>query len=151
VKASTIGIRTLVDYFVWLKDHQHCDDDHDWEAGGSSMGCNLMAAPSDKHPMRPPRDHIKRLHVVACPNHVFPVRHKLKDYGMMRCFKTLGTLTWGAKLEKGPNGSDMMAFHEENTIMTVYRGRLLSGRRHMSNLSPRTPTCCGWLHGGSGV
>jgi hypothetical protein len=42
---------------------------------------------------------------------------------MMRSFMTLGSLTWGAELDEGSNGSDTMPFPEENIVMTVYRGR----------------------------
>jgi hypothetical protein len=73
----------------------------------------------------------------ACPNHAYPIQHKLKDCGMMRSFLTLGSLTWGAELDEDPHGSDMMTFPEENTIMMVYGGRSPSGRCRMSNLSPR--------------
>jgi hypothetical protein len=70
---------------------------------------------------------------------------------MMRSFMTSGSLTWGAELNKGPNGSDMTPLPEENAVMTVYGGRPPSGRHRMSILSPRGPTHCGWEHGGSGV
>jgi hypothetical protein len=46
--------------------------------GASSTACN------DKHQARPPTDHFKSLFEEACPNHAYPVRHKLKDCGMMR-------------------------------------------------------------------
>jgi hypothetical protein len=61
---------------------------------------------------------------------------------MMRSFMTLGTLTWGAELNKGPNRSDLTPFPKENTIMTVYGGHPLPplGRGRMSSPSPRTPT-----------
>jgi hypothetical protein len=38
-------------------------------------------------------DHFKRLLEEACPNHAYPIRHKLKDYGMMRSLMTSGSLT----------------------------------------------------------
>jgi hypothetical protein len=47
---------------------------------------------------------------------------------MMRSFMTLGTLTWGAELNKGPNRSDLTPFPKENTIMTVYGGHPLPPR-----------------------
>jgi hypothetical protein len=56
----------------------------------------------------------------ACPNHTYPIRHKLKDYSMMKSFMTLGSLTWGAELDEGPDGSDAMPFPEENAILIVY-------------------------------
>jgi hypothetical protein len=33
-------------------------------------------------------EHFNRLLEEACPNLAYPVRHKLKDYGMMRSFMT---------------------------------------------------------------
>jgi hypothetical protein len=50
---------------------------------------------------------------------------------------TSGPLTWDAKPDEGPNGSDATPFPEENVVMTVLGGRPLEGRRHMSNLGPR--------------
>jgi hypothetical protein len=64
-------------------------------------------------------DHFKRLLEEACPNHAYPIWHKLKDYDMMRSFITSGSLTWGVELNEAPNGSDTMPFPEENTVMTV--------------------------------
>jgi hypothetical protein len=58
-------------------------------------------------------DHYKRLFEEACPNHAYPVTHKLKDYGMMRSFVILGSLTWGVELDWGSDESDMMPFPEE--------------------------------------
>jgi hypothetical protein len=106
---------------------------------------------SDKHPIRPPTDHFNRLLEEACPNHAYPVRHKLKDCGMMRSFMTLGSLTWGAELDEGSDRSDTVPFLKENAIMAVYWGRPPLGRHRMSGLGPRIPTHCGWSHGGSGV
>jgi hypothetical protein len=71
----------------------HHDNDHGWEAGGSSMRHILTTARSDKHPMRPPIDQFKRLLKEAYPNHSYTVRHKLKDCGMMRIFMTSGSLS----------------------------------------------------------
>jgi hypothetical protein len=68
----------------------------------------------------------------------------------MRHFMTSGYLTWGAELDKGPDRSDMTPFLEENIIMMVYGGRPLSGRRRVSNLSLKAPTCCGLGHGAQG-
>jgi hypothetical protein len=93
-------------------------------------------------------DHFKRLLEEACPNHAYPDRHKLKDCGMMRNFMTLGSIIWGAELNEGPDGSDMMQFPEENIVMMVYRGCLSSVRCLLSSLSARAPTRCGWGHMG---
>jgi hypothetical protein len=37
---------------------------------------------------------------------------------MMRSFMTLGSITWGAEPDEGPDGSDTTPFPEENAIMT---------------------------------
>jgi hypothetical protein len=66
--------------------------------------------------------HLKRLVEEACRNHTYPVRHKLKDCGMMRSFMTSGSLTWGVELDEGKGGSDTTPFPEENVVMLVYGG-----------------------------
>jgi hypothetical protein len=106
---------------------------------------------SDKRSARPPMDHFKRLLEEAYPNHVYPVRNRLKDCDMMRSFMTSGSLTWGAELDEGPDGSDTTPFPKENATMTVYGGRPPSGRSRMSSLSPRAPARCGGGHGGPGM
>jgi hypothetical protein len=92
------------------------DDGNNGEAGGSDVRCSSTAACSDKRQARPPMDHFKRLLEEACPNHAYPVRHKLKDCSMMISFMTSGSLTWSVELDKGPNGSDMMPFPGENIV-----------------------------------
>jgi hypothetical protein len=102
-----------------------------------------IAVCSEKRPARPPTDHLKRLFEEVCLNHAYPVRHKLKDGGIVRSFMTSGSLTWGAKLDEGLDGSDMTLFSEENTIMMIYRGRPPLGRHRVCGLSPKAPTHCG--------
>jgi hypothetical protein len=101
--------------------------------------------------VRPPTGHYKRLLEEAYLNHAYPVRHKLKDYGMMRSFMTSRSLTWGAELDKGLDGSNTMLFPKENDVMIVYGGCPLLGRHRVASLSPRMPTRCGWGHGLRGV
>jgi hypothetical protein len=69
-----------------------------------------------------PTDHFKGLLMEACSNHAYPIRHKLKDCGMMRSFMTSGSLTWGVELDEGPDGSDTMPLSDANVVMTVYEG-----------------------------
>jgi hypothetical protein len=47
-------------------------------------------------------DHFKRLLKEAYPNHAYPVRHKHKDWGMMRSFLTLGPWPGALSSMKGP-------------------------------------------------
>jgi hypothetical protein len=63
------------------RDH---DEGNDKKAGGSGGGHIATISHSNKHHMRPPTDHFKRLIEEACTNHAYPVRHKLKDYGKMK-------------------------------------------------------------------
>jgi hypothetical protein len=42
---------------------------------------------------QPPTGHFERLLKAACPNHTYPIRHKLKKCGMMKNFMTAGALT----------------------------------------------------------
>jgi hypothetical protein len=81
------------------------------------------AARNNKRLARLPTDHFTRLLEEACPNRAYSVRHKLKDYSMMRSFMTLGSLTYCAELDERSDVSDTMPFPVVNTIMTVYRGR----------------------------
>jgi hypothetical protein len=74
-------------------------DDNDSETGGSGMRHISAATHNDKHQACLPMDHYKRLFEDACPNHAYPVTHKIKDYGMMRSFVILGSLTWGVELD----------------------------------------------------
>jgi hypothetical protein len=59
------------------------DDGYDWEAGSSGVGHVSTAACSNRRLARPPKDHFKRLLEEACLNNAYPVKHKLKAYGMM--------------------------------------------------------------------
>jgi hypothetical protein len=113
------------------------DDDDDKQVDSSDMehitttGCNV------KRPTHPLTDHFERVLKEAYRNHMYPVKHRLKDCDMMN-FMAPRSLT-----------RDMEP--EEDTVMTVYSG-LPSPRRHyMSNLCPGTPTHYGWEPGGTGV
>jgi hypothetical protein len=115
------------------------------------MRCTTTTTHSDKCLTRPPMDHYKRLLEEACPNHAYPVSHKLKDCGMMRRFMTLGSLAYGTELDEGLDVSDTTLLPGENAVMTVYGGCPPSGRHRMSSQSPRTPTHCGCRYGDLGV
>jgi hypothetical protein len=83
-------------------------DDHGWEADSSDMGhasttvCSVRRWSDMGHASttacsvrcweRRPIYHFKRLLKKVCLNHAYPVRHKLKDCGMMQSFMTSGTL-----------------------------------------------------------
>jgi hypothetical protein len=103
-----------------MTDH---DNNNDREVDRSGVRCISTTVHSDKRQVRLPTYHFKRLLEEACPNHAYPVRHKLKDCGMMRSFMTSGSLTWGAKLGEDPGESDTTPFPRENIVKAVYGGR----------------------------
>jgi hypothetical protein len=70
------------------------DEDHGWEPGSSGMGRISATAHSGRRSAWMPIDYFKRLLEEACPNHAYPVKHKLEDCGMMQSFMTSGSLTW---------------------------------------------------------
>jgi hypothetical protein len=74
-----------------------------------------------KRQARPLMDHFERLLEEAWPNHTYPVKHKLKDYGLKKNFMTSGSLTWGKELEGDPRGKGTTPFPRE-VVMMVYDG-----------------------------
>jgi hypothetical protein len=98
------------------------DEDYSWEVGSVGMGCIFATTRNGRRSARTPTGYFKRLLEEACPNHAYPVKHKLKDSSMMQTFMTSGSLTWGTELDKGPDGSDTTSCPEENDIMTVFGG-----------------------------
>jgi hypothetical protein len=78
------------------------------------MGRISATMHSGKCSARLPTDYFKRLLEEACQNHAYLVRHKLKDYDMMRSFMTSGSLTWDAKPDEGPDKSDAALLPKEN-------------------------------------
>jgi hypothetical protein len=53
----------------------------------------MITAGSGKRQARPPIDHIESLVEEACPNHAYPIKHKLRDCGIMKNFMVL-VRTW---------------------------------------------------------
>jgi hypothetical protein len=89
--------------------------------------------------MRPPTGHFKKHLEEVCPNHMYPISHRFKDYGMMTSFMTSGSLTWGIELDEGLDGGHTMPFPKENAIMRVYEGCPVPRRCRVSTLSPWAP------------
>jgi hypothetical protein len=120
------------------------DGSNNEKVGSSSVEHISTAACSNKHQARPPTDHFERLRGESCPNHVYPIKNKLNDCDMMKNFMISGSLTQGMELNEDLGGSNMMPFPEEDAVLMVYDGRPPPGRHHVSNISPATPTDCGW-------
>jgi hypothetical protein len=69
------------------------------------MACVATVARSGKQQAWLLPDHFKWLLDEAFPNHAYPIKHKLKDCGVMKNFMTLGLLTWDKEPEEDPSGS----------------------------------------------
>jgi hypothetical protein len=135
------GAMTTADY----------NDDNNGKVGGSGKGPVMTVVHNDKHQARSPTNHFKRLLEEACPKHAYHIRHKLKDYDMMKSFMISGSPTQGTELDEDPSGSETMPFPDENEVMMVYDGCPPPGRRRVSKLGLRPLTHCVWGHGGTGV
>jgi hypothetical protein len=117
------------------------DGGNDEKAGRSDVGRVVTTTHSGKRQARPLTDHFKRLLEEACHNHMYPIKHKLKDCDMMKNFMISGSLTRAMELDEVPDGSNTMPFPRENAVMMIYDGCSPLGRCRMSNLSPATLTC----------
>jgi hypothetical protein len=92
----------------------------------------------------PPTDHFEKLLDETCPNHTYPIKHKLGDCGMMKNFMVSGSLAQGMGVDGVPDKGDMTPFLGEYMVMTIYDGRPSSGMRYVSNTSLGTLARCGW-------
>jgi hypothetical protein len=102
---------------------------------------------SGKHQVRPPTDHFKNLLEETCPNHDYPVKHKLRDYVMMKNFMASRSLARSMEIDEG----DTTPFPGEDMVMMIYDGRPSPGMHRMSNLSLGTPARCDWGRGNAGM
>jgi hypothetical protein len=57
---------------------------------------------------------------MACPNHAYPVKRKLKECTMMKNHMTSGGLAKGKKPEGDPGGKVDASFPEEEAVMSIY-------------------------------
>jgi hypothetical protein len=98
----------------WVTVVVNYDDDNDKKVDGSGMECVVTAVHSLKRQAWPLMDHFERLLKEAYPNHVYPIKHKLKDCNMRKNFMTSGTLTQSRELGEDSGRSDTMPFLGED-------------------------------------
>jgi hypothetical protein len=60
--------------------------------------------------------------VITCPNHTYPVRHKLKECTMMKNYMTMRTFARGKKPEDDSTGKASAPFPKEKVVMSIYSG-----------------------------
>jgi hypothetical protein len=96
-----------------------------------------------KHQPWPPTDHFEKLLEEMCPTHAYPIKHKLRDCGMMKNFMASGSLTWGMEVDEVPDEGSATHFPGADVVMVIYDGHPSLGVRHMSDLDPGTLAHCG--------
>jgi hypothetical protein len=75
-------------------------DNDDKKADDSDKECITASRHSVKCQAWLSIDHFMRLLEEVCPNHVYLIKLRLKDCGMMKNFMTLGSLTQDSELEE---------------------------------------------------
>jgi hypothetical protein len=116
------------------------DDSYGKRADGSSVVRVVAVAGGGKHQAWPPMDHFEKLHEETCPNHAYPVKHKLRDCGIMKNFMASRSLTRGMEADEGT----MTPYPGEDVMMTIYDLRPSPRARHVSDLCLGAPVSCGW-------
>jgi hypothetical protein len=124
----------------WVAATADYDDYDNNKAGNSDIQCITTTRHSVKSQSWPPTKLFERPLEEACPNHVYPIKHKLKDCGMMKNFMTSGSLTEDKEPEEDLGGREAMPFPREDAIIIVSDGCPPLERSRMSNLSPDTRT-----------
>jgi hypothetical protein len=69
-----------------------------------------------------PADHFKKLLEATCPNHAYPIWHKLKECIEMKNYMTMGTFAKGRKPEGDPVRKAASPFSKEKALMSIYGG-----------------------------
>jgi hypothetical protein len=65
------------------------------------------------------RDHLEKLLEATCLNHSYPIKHKLKNYTMMKNFMTSGALSRGKKFEGDPGGKGTTPAPKKTAVMAI--------------------------------
>jgi hypothetical protein len=99
------------------------------------------------HPWTTSRRSLRR----NAKNHTYPIKHKLRDCGMMKNFMASRSLTQGMEADEVPNDDGVMPINSQDAVMTIYYGCPSSGVHHMFNLGPGALAHCGWGCGDTGI
>jgi hypothetical protein len=89
-------------------------------------------------------DHFKKLLGETYPNHAYPVKHNLRDCGMMKNFMASGSLARRMVIDEVLDEGNTMPFPREDTIMMIYDGHPPPRMHRVSNPSQGTLACCSW-------
>jgi NAD-dependent dihydropyrimidine dehydrogenase PreA subunit len=92
------------------------------QAGNSVVVCVAAITGSGKRQARPPTDHFEKLLEEICPNHSYPIKHKLRDCDMMKNFMASGSLAQVMEVNEIPDEGDTTPFPGQDAVMTIYDG-----------------------------
>jgi hypothetical protein len=90
-------------------------------SGGTSMEHVTEVMGNSKHQARLPTYHFEKLLEESCPNHAYFIKHKLRDYNLMKSFMAIGSLPRGTEVVEAPIEDDVTPFPREDPVMMVFR------------------------------
>jgi len=95
-------------------------------------------------PMEGTPNHFKKLLEGPCPNHVFPVKHLLKDYGLMRKFLSRSSNKGEQGKEPAPTADDTKekddGFPTPNGCLMIFGGSAAYDSKHRQTAMVILPT-----------
>jgi hypothetical protein len=78
-------------------------------------------------------NHFEKLLEETSPNHAYPIKHKLRDCGMIKNFMASVSLAQGMEVDKVLDEGDTMPFPGEDAVSMIYDGHPSPGMLCMSN------------------
>jgi hypothetical protein len=107
----------------WVTITTTCDKgDNDKDAGDFDVELVTTAKRDSKHQAWQLTDHFKKLLKATYPNHMYPVRHKLKECTMMKNYMTTGIFAKGKRPDGDSAGKVAAPFPKEKVVMLIYGG-----------------------------
>jgi hypothetical protein len=67
----------------------------------------------------PPKDHFEKIFEAACLHHPYPIKHKLRNYTMMKKFMTSGAPSSGGEPGRDLGGKSVVPIPREVEVMNV--------------------------------
>jgi hypothetical protein len=100
-----------------------CDEgDNDKDVGDSNEELIAATEHEVKRQARLPSNHFEKLLEATCPNHTYPIRHKVKECTMMKNYMTTGTFARSKKPEGDSTGKATAPFPKKKVVMSIYGG-----------------------------
>jgi hypothetical protein len=96
------------------------EGNNDKDIGDSDEELVTTTECDSKAQARQPTDHFKKFLEATCPNHTYPVKHRLKECTMMKNYITTWIFAKGKRPEGDSMGKVATPFLEEKAIMSIY-------------------------------